>query len=86
VVVPPQVITPEETGAVLDAAYKHRVDAQADARYYTRQIIVRLIKRNALPQLNHIDLIPNGPILLCYAHSIGIKNENRHIRRLAEGI
>jgi hypothetical protein len=23
---------------------------------------------------------------LCYAHSIGIKNENRHIRRLAEGI
>lgn len=64
----PQVLTPEETQAVLEAANKHRQAAQPDSRYYALVglLLETGIKKSETLALspNHIDLdTPNGPIL-----------------------
>ncbi len=60
----PQVLTPEETERVMDAAMKYRLAAQPDARYYTllTLLLETGIKKSECLALspNHIDLEAQG--------------------------
>ena len=64
----PEVLTPDEVDALLDAANKHRHKRQPDARYFTliALLLETGIKKSETLSLshNHIDLeAPEGPIL-----------------------
>lgn len=64
----PQVLIPDETQSVLEAANNHRSGAQPDSRYYTllKLLLETGIKKSECLALspNHIDLdAPTGPLL-----------------------
>ena len=85
----PQVLTEEETEAVLEAATKHRLAQQPDARYYTLLALMLEtgIKKSECLALssNHIDLqAPGGPILFVRYASPQHRYKERKIA-LSEG-